>query len=72
MPQASPARKTCRLVALCPDDMHREFMGLVDRSGESAALILRGLVQEAIDRARRGEPVVRGLRAGAPRKLAGG
>ena len=71
MSQMAPARKTRRLVALCPDDMHEAFFAVVDRSGESAGVILRGLVSEAIERARRGEPIVRGLTVGAPTVVGG-
>ena len=46
--------------------MHAAFFAVVDRTGESAGVILRGLVNEAIERAHRGEPIVRGLTAGAP------
>lgn len=66
MLQAAPARKIRRLVALCPDEMHEAFLRLADRTGESGGLILRQLVNEAIERAARGEPIVRGLTAGAP------
>ena len=69
--QTEPARKSRRLVALCPDAMHDEFFAVVDRSGESAGVILRGLVSEAIERARRGEPIVRGLTVGAPTAVGG-
>ncbi len=71
MLQIAPARKSRRLVAVCPDDMHAAFFDVVDRTGESAGVILRGLVNEAIERARRGEPIVRGLTAGAPTTVGG-
>ena len=71
MLQILPARKSKRLVALCPDDMHEAFLSLADRTGESAGVILRGLVSEALELARRGEPIVRGLTAGAPTVMGG-
>ena len=71
MLQMSSAQKFRRLVTRCPDNMHREFLELSDRTGESASLILRGLINEALQRARRGEPVVRGLTAGAPTSVEG-
>ena len=66
MLQIPPVRKSRRLVAVCPDELHTAFFDVVDRTGESAGVILCALVGEAIDRARRGEPVVRGLMADAP------
>ncbi len=72
MLQIASARKSRRLVALCPPELHEAFLCLADRTGESAGVILRGLVSEAIERARRGEPIVRGLTASAPTTIVGG
>ena len=66
MLQMQPSRKSRRLVALCPPEQHEAFLRLADSTGESAGMILRGLITEALDRARRGEPIVRGLMADAP------
>lgn len=70
MSQDAPERKLKRLSAMCPPDLHAAFMGMAERSGESAGMILRGLVSEALDRGRRGEPIVRGLLASAPASAA--
>ena len=51
MSRNAPEPKLMRISALCPAEMHREFMSLVDRMGESAGMILRALIHEAIDRA---------------------
>ncbi len=70
--QSAPARKIYRLVAHCPEAVHAEFLNLADRTGESGSAILRQLVGEAIERGRRGEPIVRGLMAGARAVNVGG
>lgn len=57
MSQAAPERKLKRLSALCPPDLHAAFMGMAERSGESAGVLLRSLAAEAVERARRGEPL---------------
>ena len=72
MLQIQPARKSKRLVARCPPEQHEAFLRLADATGESAGTIIRSLMTEALDRARRGEPIVRGLTAGAPSMTTGG
>ena len=72
MLQTASARKPKRLVAVCPDELHSAFFAIVDRTGESAGVILRRLVHEAVERAQRGEPVVAGITASAPLMTTGG
>ncbi len=67
MSQDAPDRKLKRLSAMCPPDLHEAFLCLADRSGESAGMILRRLVAEAVERAKRGEPITLQLQPEAPR-----
>ncbi len=67
MLQPSPVLKSKRLVALCPPDLHEAFLCLADRTGESAGVILRSLVAEAVERAKRGEPLMLKLQPEATR-----
>ena len=64
MLQVAPERKSKRLVALCPPDLHGAFMDIALRSGESAGVLLRRLVSEAVDQARKGQPIGRRLSEG--------
>lgn len=67
MSQDAPDRKLKRLSAMCPPELHAAFMGIAERSGESAGVILRGLAAEAVERAKRGEAITLRLQPEVPR-----
>ncbi len=48
-------RKSKPLTVLCPPELHAAFMDVAMRSGESAGVLLRRLVADTVERARKGE-----------------